>query len=47
MMTSNRPLKNWRKLIGDVPSTPANLDRFLHHAEAITITCACRELRPL
>jgi DNA replication protein DnaC len=28
----------WGKLIGDVPSATAILDRFLHHAEVITIT---------
>ncbi len=38
MMTSNRPLEDWGKLIGDVPSATAILDRFLHHAEMITIT---------
>jgi DNA replication protein DnaC len=38
MMTSNRPLEDWGKLIGDVPSATAILDRFLHHAEVITIT---------
>jgi len=38
MMTSNRPLEDWGKLIGDVPSATAILDRFLHHAELITIT---------
>jgi len=38
MMTSNRPLEDWGKLIGDVPSATAILDRFLHHAEIITIT---------
>jgi DNA replication protein DnaC len=38
MMTSNRPLEDWGKLIGDVPSASAILDRFLHHAEIITIT---------
>ena len=32
MMTSNRPLEDWGKLIGDVPSATAILDRFLHHA---------------
>ncbi len=37
MMTSNRPLEDWGKLIGDVPSATAILDRFLHHAELITI----------
>jgi DNA replication protein DnaC len=38
MMTSNRPLEDWGKLIGDVPSATAILDRFLHHSEVITIT---------
>ena len=38
MMTSNRPLEDWGKLIGDVPSASAILDRFLHHAEVITVT---------
>jgi DNA replication protein DnaC len=37
MMTSNRPLEDWGKLLGDVPSATAILDRFLHHAEIITI----------
>jgi DNA replication protein DnaC len=38
MMTSNRPLEDWGKLLGDVPSATAILDRFLHHAEIIRIT---------
>lgn len=38
MMTSNRPLEDWGKLLGDVPAATAILDRFLHHAEIITIT---------
>jgi DNA replication protein DnaC len=38
MMTSNRPLEDWGKLIGDVPAATAILDRFLQHAEVITIT---------
>jgi len=37
MMTSNRPIEEWGKLVGDVPSTTAILDRFLHHAEIIQI----------
>ena len=36
IMTSNRPLEDWGKLLGDVPSASAILDRFLHHAEIIT-----------
>lgn len=38
VMTSNRPIEEWGKLIGDVPSATAILDRFLHHAEIINIT---------
>jgi DNA replication protein DnaC len=38
IMTSNRPLEEWGKLIGDVPAATAILDRFLHHAEILTIT---------
>ena len=38
MMTSNRPLEDWGKLVGDVPSAAAILDRFLHHAEIIQVT---------
>lgn len=38
IMTSNRPIEEWGKLIGDVPSATAILDRFLHHAEIIRIT---------
>lgn len=38
MMTSTRPLEDWGKLIGDVPSATAILDRFLHRAELIQIT---------
>lgn len=38
VMTSNRPLEDWGKLIGDVPSATAILDRFLHHAEIISVT---------
>jgi DNA replication protein DnaC len=37
MMTSNRPLEDWGKLIGDVPTATAILDRFLHHAELMQI----------
>lgn len=38
IMTSNRPLEEWGKLIGDVPAAGAILDRFLHHAQVIAIT---------
>jgi len=32
VMTSNRPLEDWGKLLGDVPSASAILDRFLHQS---------------
>ncbi len=38
LMTSNRPLEEWGKLLGDVPAATAILDRFLHHAEIFQIT---------
>lgn len=38
IMTSNRPLEDWGKLLQDVPTAGAVLDRFLHHAAVITIT---------
>ena len=45
IMTSNRPLEDWGKLIGDVPSATAILDRFLHHAAIINITGKSYRLR--
>ena len=45
MMTSNRPIQDWGKLIGDVPAATAILDRFLHHAELIQITGRSYRLR--
>ena len=45
MMTSNRPLEDWGKLIGDVPSATAILDRFLHHADIITMNGRSYRLR--
>ena len=38
IMTSNRPIEDWGKLIGDVLTAGAILDRFLQHAEIISIT---------
>lgn len=35
LMTSNRPVEEWGKLIGDVPTASAILDRFLHNAKII------------
>ena len=45
MMTSNRPLEDWGKLIGDVPAATAILDRVLQSAEIIQITGKSYRLR--
>jgi DNA replication protein DnaC len=45
LMTSNRPLEDWGKLIGDVPAATAILDRFLQAAELIEITGHSYRLR--
>ncbi len=45
IMTSNRPLPDWGKLIGDVPTATAILDRFLQNAEVIEITGKSYRLR--
>jgi DNA replication protein DnaC len=37
IMTSNRPLEDWGKLLADVPTAGAILDRFLHRARTIAI----------
>ena len=37
VMTSNRPIEDWGKLLQDVPSAMAILDRFLDRAEVISI----------
>jgi DNA replication protein DnaC len=45
MMTSNRPLEDWAKLIGDAPAATAILDRFLQHATIVSITGKSYRLR--
>jgi DNA replication protein DnaC len=45
IMTSNRPLEDWGKLLGDVPSATAILDRFLHHAEVLNFSGKSYRLR--
>ena len=45
MMTSNRPLEDWGKLIGDVPAATAILDRILQNAEIIQMTGKSYRLR--
>jgi hypothetical protein len=46
MMTSNRPIEEWGKLLSDVPSASAILDRLLHHAEIIAINARSYRLQP-
>jgi DNA replication protein DnaC len=35
LMTSNRPLDDWGKILGDVAAVGAMLDRLLHHAHVL------------
>jgi DNA replication protein DnaC len=45
LMTSNRPIEEWGKLLNDVPAATAILDRFLHHALIIQIKGRSYRLR--
>ena len=45
MMTRNRPLEDWGKLMGDVPAATAILDRLLANAEMLQITGQSYRLR--
>jgi DNA replication protein DnaC len=36
LLTSNRPVEDWGKLLGDTPAITAMLDRLLHHAHVLT-----------
>src|SRR6516164_1083407 len=46
MMTSNRPIEEWGKLLNDVPAASAILDRLLHRAEIIPINGRSYRLHP-
>jgi DNA replication protein DnaC len=35
LLTSNRPVEDWGKLLGDVAAVAATLDRLLHHAHVL------------
>jgi DNA replication protein DnaC len=37
IVTSNRPVEDWGKILGDNAAASAILDRFLHHAEIIKL----------
>ncbi|MGH9638128.1 MAG: IS21-like element helper ATPase IstB [Candidatus Angelobacter sp.] len=45
LMTSNRPIEEWGKLLNDAAAATAILDRFLHHAEIVQMTGASYRLR--
>lgn len=45
IITSNRPLEDWGKILGDNAATSAILDRFLHHAHVIKIKGKSYRLR--
>ena len=43
ILTSNRPVEDWGKLLGDVPAVTAMLDRILHHG--YVLKCGPRSWR--
>lgn len=43
ILTSNRPVDDWGKLLGDTAAVTALLDRLLHHAHVLT--CGSRSWR--
>jgi DNA replication protein DnaC len=43
LITSNRPVEDWGKLLGDTAAVTALLDRLLHHAQVLT--CGPRSWR--
>ncbi len=43
LLTSNRPVEDWDKLLGDTAAVTAMLDRLLHHAHVLT--CGPRSWR--
>jgi len=42
MLTSNRPVEDWGKLLGDAAAVSAMLDRLLHHGHVLK--CGPRQL---
>ncbi len=43
LLTSNRPVEDWGKLLGDTAAVAALLNRLLHHAHVLT--CGPRSWR--
>ena len=51
LITSNRPVEDWGKLLGDTAAVAAMLDRLLHHAHVLTCgpragARACKAIAP-
>jgi len=44
LLTSNRPVEDWGKLLGDVAAVSAMLDRLLHHGHVLK--CGPRSAAP-
>jgi DNA replication protein DnaC len=38
LITTNRPTQDWGQFLGDVPAATAILDRFLAHAEIVSLS---------
>ncbi len=45
IITTNRPTEDWGKFLADVPATTALLDRFLAHADILSMTGKSYRLR--
>ena len=46
LMTSNRPVEDWGKLLGDTPAVAAMLDRLLHHGHVLQVRPAKLAVSP-
>jgi hypothetical protein len=46
LLTSNRPIEDWGKLLGDAAAITAMLDRLLHHGTYSSAVRAAGEPRP-
>ena len=47
MVTSNRPIEEWGKLLSDMLAASAILDRLLHNAEVVAITGRSYRVQPV
>jgi len=46
LLTSNRPVEDWGKLLGDSAAVSAMLDRLLHHGHVLSAARAVGEPKP-